>query len=159
MRLAQLTQPSPSNRWRDSRHLRENRIILGPTVLRSLQHCRKNEHHMGSYAQIRLREKSWHRYCLRRGENQLKSYAPRKNLTHEPTVGRVQSTSGQYSILSAAVPDGDTGNRDIIQDGGFQLSRTLRFRGAHCVAVGRWRFVEPICVRVRRRKHLPDGHR
>ena len=159
MRLAQLTQPSPSNRWRDSRHLRENRIILAPTVLRSLQRCRKNEHHVGSCAEIRLREKSWHRYCLRRGENQLKSYAPRKNLTHEPTVGRVQSTSGQYSILSAAVPDGDTGNRDIIQDGRFQLSRTLRFRGAHCAAFGGRRFAEPVFIRVRWWKHLPHGHR
>ena len=86
-------------------------------------------------------------------------YAPRKNLTHEPTVGRVQSTSGQYSILSAAVPDGDTGNRDIIQDGRFQLSRTLRFRGAHCAAFGGRRFAEPVRIRVHWWKHLPHGHR
>jgi hypothetical protein len=33
-------------------------------VLRSLQRCRKNEHRIASSAQIRLREKSWHRYCL-----------------------------------------------------------------------------------------------
>src|SRR6476620_9461661 len=85
-------------------------------------------------------------------------YAPRKNLTHESAGGRVQSTSGQYSILSSPVLNGDTGDRHIIQDRGFQLSRTLRFRGAHCAAVGGRRFAEAICVRVRWRKHLPDGH-
>src|SRR5206468_1112660 len=112
-----------------------------------------------SCAHICLLEMRWHRHCLRRGENQLKSYASRKNLTHEPTVGRVQSTSRQHSILSAAVPDGDTGYRDIIQDGRFQLSRTIQFRGAHCAAVGGQRFAEPVCVRVRGWKHFPDGHR
>src|SRR5215470_4284147 len=106
-----------------------------------------------------LRMTSWHRYCLKRGQNQLKSYAPRKNLTHEPTGGRVQSTSGQYSILSTTISDGDTSNRDIIQDRRFQLSRTIWFRGAHCAVVGRRRIARPICVRVRGRKHLPHGHR
>src|SRR6478752_6783692 len=55
-----------------------------------------------------LRMTGWHRYCLKRGQNQFKSYAPRKNPTHEPTGGRVQSTFGQYSILSTTIPDGDT---------------------------------------------------
>src|SRR5215470_3524244 len=106
-----------------------------------------------------LRMTSWHRYCFKRGQNQLKSYAPRKNLTHEPTGGRVQSTFGQYSILSTTVSDGDTGNSDIIQDGRFQLSRTLRFRGAHRVAIGGWRIAESICIRVCGWKYLPHGHR
>src|SRR5262245_48319260 len=106
-----------------------------------------------------LRTTSWHHYCSRRGQNQLKSYAPRKNLTHEPTVGRVQSTFGQYSILSTTVFDGDTGDSDIVQDGRFQLSRTLRFRGAHCAVVGRRRLAEPICIRVRGWKHFARGHR
>src|SRR5215831_18169886 len=84
---------------------------------------------------------------LKRGQNQLKSYAPRKNLTHEPTGGRVQSTFGQHSILSTTIPDGDTGDCHIIQDSRFQLSRTLRFRGAHSAAIGGRRFAESVCVR------------
>src|SRR5262249_24371224 len=96
----------------------------------------------------------WHPYCLNLWLNQLKSYAPRKNLTHEPTAGGVQSTSGQYSIVSAAVSDGDTRNRDIIQDGRFQLSRTIRFRSAHCTLVGGQRFTRTVCVRVRGREHF-----
>jgi len=108
---------------------------------------------------VSLRMTSWHRYCSKRGQKQLKSYAPRKNLTHEPTVSRVQSTFGQYSILSTTVSDGDTGDRDIIQDGRLQFSRTLRFRGAHCAVISGRPFAEPVCVRIRRWEYLPHGHR
>src|ERR1051325_3382839 len=79
---------------------------------------------------------TWHRYCFNRGRNLITSYAPRKNLTHESTGGRVQSTSGQYSILSTTVSDGDTRNRYIIENGRFQLPRTIWFRGAHCSLIG-----------------------
>src|ERR1700741_1217311 len=90
------------------------------TVLRSLQHCRKNEHIIAFLRSHPPRKESWHRYCLLKASNQFISYAPRKNLTHESTVGGVQSTSGQYSFLSASVLNGDTRNRDIIQDSRFQ---------------------------------------
>jgi len=51
-------------------------------------------------------------------------YALTKNLTHESTGGRVQSTSCQHSVVSAAVSDGHTGNCDFVQDGRFQLPRS-----------------------------------
>ena len=100
-------------------------------MLRSLQHCSKNEHYIGHCAHIRPRQRGGIAIAHKDWENQ-QSYAPRKNVTHEPTGGRVQSTSGQYSILSAPVPDGDTSHCDIIQDGRFQLSRTFQFE-AHTV--------------------------
>ena len=73
---------------------------------------------------------------LNKGSENTQSYAPRKNLTHEPTVGGVQSTSGQYSILSAAVSDGDPRNRDVIQDGRFQFSRPVWVRSAYGAPFG-----------------------
>src|SRR5215471_7766446 len=106
-----------------------------------------------------LRMISWHRYCLKRRRKPTQVYAPRKNVTHEPTGGRVQSTFGQYSILSTTIPDGDTGDCHIIQDSRFQLSRTLRFRGTHCAAIGGRRFAESVCVRVCGWKYFSHGHR
>ena len=47
------------------------------------------------------------------------SYALTKNLTHEPAVTGVQSSPGQHPIIPPAVFDGDTGNRDVIQNRRF----------------------------------------
>ncbi len=46
----------------------------------------------------------------------LYAYAIRKNLTYESAVGGMQSPSGQHSIISAAVPDGDKSDRDVIEN-------------------------------------------
>ena len=55
------------------------------------------------------------------------SYAFTKNPTYESAAGRVQSPSREHSIVSAAVPYGDKGNRDVIEDSRFLLSRAGRF--------------------------------
>src|SRR5437870_9424450 len=91
-----------------------------------------------------------------RSSKTLKSYALRKNLTHEPTAGGVQSTSGQHSIVSATVSDGDTRNGDIVQNRRFQFSRSARFRSAHRAVIGGQRFAGPVRVRVRWRKCFRD---
>ena len=41
----------------------------------------------------------------------------------------------------------------------FSFRGPFGFEAHTVLLVGRWRFAEPICVRVRGRKHLPDGHR
>ena len=46
----------------------------------------------------------------------LYAYAIRKNLTYESAVGGMQGPSGQHSIISAAVPDGDKSDRDVIEN-------------------------------------------
>ena|SRR5215471_10960764 len=92
-----------------------------------IQSCNKNEHYSDVAAAEAPWDKRWHRYCSNKAPKTTESYAPRKNLTHEPTVGGVQSTSGQHSIVSAAVSDGDTRNGDIVQDRRFQFSRSVRF--------------------------------
>ena len=50
-------------------------------------------------------------------------YALTKNLTHEPAGGGVQSSSGQYPVISAAIPDGHARDGDFVQNGRFQLQR------------------------------------
>jgi hypothetical protein len=47
------------------------------------------------------------------------SYALTENLTYESAVGGMQGSSGQHSVVSTAVPDGDKGYRYVVQDGRF----------------------------------------
>ncbi len=46
----------------------------------------------------------------------LYAYAIRKNLTYESAVGGMQSPFSQHSIISAAVPDGDKSDGDVIEN-------------------------------------------
>ncbi len=63
-------------------------------------------------------------------------YALTKNPTHESAGAGVQGASGEYSVIPAAVLNGNAGYCDIVQDGRFQLSRAARLRGTHGHALG-----------------------
>src|SRR5262249_18338738 len=98
-------------------------LALGSTPLIKrvalIQSCNKNEHDPDIAGAKAPWDESWHRYCSNKAPKTTEFHATRKNLTYEPTVGRVQSTSGQHSIVSAPVSDGDTRNGDIVQDRRF----------------------------------------
>ena len=63
-------------------------------------------------------------------------YALTKNPTHESTGAGVQGASGEYSIIPAAVLNGNARYCDFVQDGRFQLPRPARLRGTHGHALG-----------------------